>query len=313
MDTFSAIRMFVSTVELGSFSRAAEAEGIKVSTVSRYITALEAELGTRLLSRSTRRLHLTEAGTQLYERATRILAELEDTKLEVSSLDGRPRGRLRLSLPIAFGRRHVVPHLKDFLAEHPEIKLDITLTDETVDLIAKGVDVAVRIGALADSRLVAKRLAPHHRVVVASPELFRNRAAPQEPADLRSEECVLFSLQPQDAWYFRRAGEAGTEPMEVSVSGRVNANNSEALLDMTVAGVGISLLPTWLAGEAIKSGQLIRLLPEWEALIAPGPERAIWGVYPSKKFVAPKVRAFLGFLDRRFGQPPYWDAFLLRV
>ncbi len=311
MDYFAAMRAFANAVEMGSFSKAAEAEGIKVSTVSRYVTALESDLGTALFNRSTRRLHLTEAGSQFYEHAARILAEVDDARLTVSSLAARPRGRLRLNLPIAFGRRHVVPHLKDFLQQYPEIALELTLTDETVDLIASGSDLAVRIGALADSSLIAKRLAPHRRVLVASPDYLARHEAPQQPADLARHDCLRFALQPQHAWYFRHRDTRG-ETLEVAVSGRLDANNSEALLDLTLAGLGVSLLPTWLAGEAIAAGQLVALLPQWDALIAPGPERAVWGVYPARKVVSPKVKAFLLFLEQRYGQTPYWDAFLRR-
>jgi DNA-binding transcriptional LysR family regulator len=202
----------------------------------------------------------------------------------------------------------VVPHLADFLAEHPDIRVDATLTDETVDLIASGSDVAVRIGALANSQLMAKRLAPQHRSVVASPAYLSSHPAIGAPADLAEHECLAFALQPKPAWFFRRPGAAeGAEPLEVAVSGRLRANDSEALLEAALAGVGVALLPTWLTGAEISAGRLCVLLPDWEALIAPGPDRAIWAVYPPKRVVAPKVRAFLTFLETRFGKPPYWE------
>jgi DNA-binding transcriptional LysR family regulator len=307
MDYFAAMRAFVRSVDLGSFSKAAAEEGVKVSTVSRYVTALEADLGAALLNRSTRNLHLTEAGTTFYQHAVQILAGVEEARLATTSLNQRPRGVLRINIPAAFGRRHVMPHLRDFLAAYPDIGVDATLTDATVNLIETGTDVAIRIGTLADSTPVARRLAPHRRAVVASPDYLARQPDLEAPVDLRHHECLVFALQPTDAWYFQPREASGTDPLEITVSGRLRANDSEALLDAAVGGLGVALLPTWLIGEDVRAGRLVALLPAWEALIAPGPERAIWAVYPPKKVVAPKVRAFLTFLSQRFGKPPYWD------
>jgi DNA-binding transcriptional LysR family regulator len=307
VDYFAGMRAFVRAVELGSFSRAAAEEGVKVSTISRYVTALEEDLGAALFNRSTRRLHLTEVGTTFYDHSVRILAEVADARLAASSQNARPQGVLRINIPSAFGRRHVVPHLPDFLAAYPAIQVDATFTDETVDLIASGADLAIRIGALADSALVAKRLAPQRRLLVATQAYLADRRPVALPNDLEDHDCLHFALQPKQAWYFLPRDAPTTEPMEVAVRGRLRANDSEALLDAVLAGLGIALLPTWLTGEAIMAGRLTSLLPEWEALIAPGPQRAIWGVYPPKKVVSPKVRVFLSFIEARFGKPPYWD------
>ena len=307
MDYFAGMRAFVRAVELGSFSRAAAEEGVKVSTVSRYVTALEADLGAALFNRSTRRLHLTEVGTTFYDRAVRILEDVADARLAATSLNMRPQGLLRINIPGAFGRRHVVPYLPGFLAAYPAIQVDATLTDETVDLIASGADIAVRIGALADSTLMAKRLAPQCRQPVAAPAYLAGRRPVGVPNDLEDHDCLLFALQPKQVWYFQPHGAPVTDPLEVAVRGRLRANDSEALLNAALAGLGIALLPTWLTREAIMAGRLTPLLPDWEALIAPGPQRAIWCVYPPKKVVAPKVRAFLSFIEARFGKPPYWD------
>jgi DNA-binding transcriptional LysR family regulator len=301
------MRAFVHAVELGSFSKAAEEDGLKVSTVSRYVASLEADVGAALLNRSTRRLHLTEVGTYFYEHASRILDDLADVRLAATSLNAHPQGLLRINLPVSFGRRHVLPHLRDFLAAYPSIRVDATLTDETVDLIASGADVAVRIGALADSSLVAKRLAPHRRTLVASPVYLAGCHPIDTPSDLKDQNCLSFSRQPKDAWYFRRNDAPSAELLEVAICGRLRADNSEALLDAVLADLGIALLPTWLTYEAISQGRLRVLLPDWEALIAPGPPRAIWAVYPPKKVVSPKVKAFLGFMEKRLGQPPYWE------
>ncbi len=307
MDYFAALRAFVRSVELGSFSKAAAEQDLKVSTVSRYVSALEADLGAALLNRSTRRLNLTEVGAALYERAVPILADLEDARGTARSLNDRAQGLLRLNTPSAFGRRHIVPHIADFLAAYPNVRVDLTLTDATVDLIEAGSDLAIRIGALGDSSLVAKLLAPHRRVLVASPRWLTDHAHVLEPAHLASLPCLSFALQPTAGWYVRPNGDPLADPISVPVKGPFRANDSEALLAAAQAGLGAALLPTWLVGDLLRDGSLVRLLPDWRWSIAPGPEPAIWGVYPPKKVVSPKVRAFLDFIARRFGTPPYWD------
>jgi DNA-binding transcriptional LysR family regulator len=305
MDYLSAMRAFVRAVELGSFSKAAAESGAKISTLSRYVAALETDLGATLLNRSTRRLHTTEAGEILYKRALHIIKEIDEARLTVSALNEQPRGLLRINVPTAFGRRHVLSHLPQFLEQYPDIRVDATLTDQTVDLIEVGADVAVRIGALADSSHVAMRLAPHRRALCASPAFLRSAPPIQSPADLSSVECLEFALQPTHNWYFEKP--ATGEKLALEVTGRLRVNNSEAILDAVVAGLGIALLPTWLIGERLQCGDLVIVLPEWEATISAGPERAIWGIYPFRRIVSPKVKVFLSFLQQRFGRPPYWD------
>jgi DNA-binding transcriptional LysR family regulator len=307
MDYFAALRACARAVELGSFSKAAVDTGAKVSTVSRYVSSLEADLGVALLNRSTHRLNLTEAGTIFFERAVRILADLDEARASTTALNSSPRGLLRINTPAAFGRRHIVPHLGDFLGVYPDIRVDATLTDATVDLIDSGADVAIRIGALTDSTLMATRLAPHHRALVASPIYIGRHRILDEPRTLESHECLAFSLQPSEAWYYRPIAEPEAEPVAAYVNGRLRANDSEALLDAAVAGLGVALLPTWLVGPDIRANRLVALLQSWEWLIAPGPARSIWAVYPPKKVVSPKVRAFISFFEQRFGKPPYWD------
>jgi DNA-binding transcriptional LysR family regulator len=181
MDYLAAMQAFVRSVDLGSFSKAAAEGGLKVSTVSRYVSALEADLGAALLNRSTRNLHLTEVGRLFYERAAQILAAVADARGAATSLNARPQGLLRINIPSAFGRRHVLAHMKDFLAAYPDIRLDAILTDATVDLIESGADVAVRIGALVNSALVARKLAPHRRILVAKPGLSGPPIAAADP------------------------------------------------------------------------------------------------------------------------------------
>jgi DNA-binding transcriptional LysR family regulator len=307
VDYLEAMTAFVRAVELGSFSKAATEGGLKVSTVSRYVTGLETDLGAALLNRSTRRLNLTEAGRLFYERASQILAEVNEARNATRSLNARPQGVLRINIPSAFGRRHVMPHIKDFLSEYPDIRLDATLTDATVDLIDVGADVAIRIGALVDSTLIARKLAPQRRILVASHD-YLDRAPPlADPADLRRHEALAFALQPTQSWYCRAPDELAASIAEIAVNGRLRANDSEALRDAALSGLGIALLPTWLVSADVQAKKLVPLLGAHEWLISPGAERAIWGVYPPKKVVSPKVRAFLAFIEKRFGEPPYWE------
>ena len=218
---------------------------------------------------------------------------MADARLAATSLNASPQGLLRINVPATFGRRHVMPHLGDFLAEYPDIRLDMTLTDETVDLIASGADLAVRIGALADSRLVAKRLAAQNRAAVASPAYLAKHPPIAAPRDLEGQECLTFALQPKDAWYFRRHDTPREEPTEIPIRGRLRANDPEALLNAALAGLGIALLPTWLTGEDIATGRPGQHPAGLGSPDRPGPACAIWAVIRPKK-VAPKVRAFLG-------------------
>jgi DNA-binding transcriptional LysR family regulator len=307
MDYLAAMRAFVRAVELKSFSKVAAESGAKVSTVSRYVSGLEVDLGAALFNRSTHGLNLTEAGRTFHEQASQILIDLDQARAATSSLNTTPRGLLRINIPSAFGRRHVMPHMKEFLGTYPEIRLDATLTDATVDLIENGADVAVRIGALVDSTLIAKRLAPQRRLLVASPHYIESRTTPASPPDLKEHQCLRFTMQPTGSWHYRPQGKRNGEVHDVPVDGHLRANDSETLRDAALGGVGIALLPTWLVGPDIKDGRLVSILPEWEWLLAPGPERAIWAVYPPKKVVAPKVRSFVEFMAARFGNTPYWD------
>lgn len=307
MDYFAAMTAFIRSAELGSFSKAAGEIGTKVSTVSRHVGALESDLGVALFNRSTRGLHLTEAGETFYRRARQIADDLDEARTTTAALNDRPQGLLKINIPSVFGRRHVMPHMKDFLDLHPDIRLDATLTDATVDLIETGADLAVRIGALADSRLMAKRVAPLRRVLVAGSRYLDERPAIETPDDLENHECLRFALESRGSWYHRPAGDEAAALGEVAVDGHLRTNDSETLRDAALSGLGVALLPTWLVGEDLRAGNLRRVLPAWDWFIAPGPERAIWIVYPPKKVVSPKVRAFLDFLADRFGKPPYWD------
>lgn len=302
VDYFAAMSAFVRSVELGSFSKAAEEAGVKVSTVSRYVSGLEKDLGAALLNRSTRRLHLTEAGKAFYSRATQIVGDVEEARQATRALNGQPQGLLKINIPSAFGRLHVMPYLKDFLDVYPDIRIDAMLTDQTVDLIDTGSDIAIRIGALKDSSLIARRLAGQHRCLVASKAYLEAHPPLTLPEHLIAHRCLAFALQPSDAWFSRPKSAPKDPPTAVSINTYLRANDSEALLGLALDDLGIALLPNWLVSEEVCSGRLVALLTDWEWLIAPGPTRAIWAVYPPKRIVSPKVRAFVDFLAERLGE-----------
>ncbi|RYB04146.1 LysR family transcriptional regulator [Lichenibacterium ramalinae] len=309
MDQLAALRLFLRAADAGSFSRAAAAERCQVSTVSRAILALEEDLGAALFNRSTRHLQLTEAGSRFRDGARLVLDDLEQARAAVTSLDAAPRGLLKLNLPTAFGRRHVLPVVAELQRRHPELAVEAMLTDATLDLVATGADVAIRIGALPDSTLVARRLAPQRRVPCGAPALLERLAPVVGPEDLAARPCLTLALQPTDKWYFRREAGPARDGVEVPVAGRFVSNDSEALRDAALEGLGIALLPTWLVGPDIAAGALRPLLPEWRADIAPGPERAISALHTGRRLVSPKVRVFIDALAAAIGSPPYWDAF----
>jgi DNA-binding transcriptional LysR family regulator len=306
MDYLGALRMFVRAVEVGSFSKAAIATNTRTSTVSRAIAGLEEDLGVSLFHRTTRRAHLTEPGATFYEHARGVLRGLEEARDAASAMEGRPQGLIRLHVPSAFARLHIMPFVPDFLAAYPDIRLDVSLSDVRVDLLAVGADLAIRIGPLIDSSMLARKLAPHRRIACASPAYLDDRSPIAEPIDLLQHNCLVYTLQPTDRWFFCRQAEAADALEQVPVTGSLRADDSEPLRDAALDGVGVVLLPTWLVGEDIKAGRLRQVLPEWSSMIATKPS-GIFGVFPPHRMVPPKVRAFLDFAQKRFGKPPYWD------
>ena len=308
MDYYAGMRAFVRAVELGSFSKAAEESGVKVSTVSRYVSGLEADLGAAILNRSTRSLHLTEAGQAFYERSVRILNDVEEARDAVRSLNARPQGLLRVALPGTFGRRHVMPHMRTFLDANPDVRLDATLADTVVDLIEAGIDVAVRIGVMADSNLIAKRLAPETFVLVGSPGYLSCHPEPQEPADLAGHECLLSNSHASRVWHLRGTASPDDPSSEIEVGGRMRTNDLEVLRQAVIEGGGIALLPVWLCHSELQDGRMKALLPRWTWFPPPGSERAIWALYPPKKIVSPKVKVFVAFLGARFGRSSRWES-----
>jgi DNA-binding transcriptional LysR family regulator len=301
--TLDDVELFTIVVAAGNFSEAGRRVGLTASSVARRISDLEGELGTVLLTRTTRRMGLTEAGSLFYARAARITSELVEAKAEVSGLDAVPRGKLRVSLSNSFGSRHVASVLGDLTIRYPELSIDLNLDDAYVDLVQTRTHVAIRLGRLPDSSLVATKLAPQRRVVVGSPAYFARRAIPQFPEDLAGHDCLVIRNCPARSWHFIDPKEGGARLYPVN--GRVTANAGEPLIAAALAGAGIAHLPTWMVYEYVKAGSLIPVLKPFYA----GEEThgAIYAVRPASAAAPAKVKVFVQLLRERFGQPPFWD------
>jgi len=300
MDRLGTMEAFAVVVEAGSFSAAARKLRSSKSLVSRQIAALETELGARLFHRTTRSLTLTEEGRGYHARLVRILGDIDEAHLSVSALQAAPRGRLRINAPMSFGYLHLAPAVPDFLAQYPEVEVDLSMSDRYVDLIEEGVDLAVRLGRLTDSSLVARKIAPIKRAVCASPAYFKAHGVPRTPEDLTQHQCLCYSnLAVADEWRFVRA-DGGVWPIEVT--GRLRADNGDALREAALKDLGIVYLPTFITGRDLQATTLISVLTEYVAADA-----NIHAVYPHAKHLSPKVRAFIDFMVSRFGGQPYWD------
>ncbi|GAB5469618.1 MAG: LysR family transcriptional regulator [Rhodospirillales bacterium] len=303
MNLFASLTAFVAVVESGGFAKAARKAGQATSSLTRQVDALEGHLGVQLLNRSTRRVSLTPAGESYYRQVLPVLADLAEANRSVCEAEGTPRGSLRVSLPVAFARLHVAPALGDFLRAYPEIVLDLTMTDSLVDLVEERLDLAIRLGALESSSLIARKLAPHRRVVCASPDYLAARGRPARPEDLVAHNCLkLAQGGGEGAWRF--SGPRGG--CVVAVKGSLRADNAEVLREAALCAAGIVLLPTWLVGKDLRAGRLELLLGDWEAGHS-AREGGVHAVYLPSRRGSPKVAAFVGFLGDRFGSPPYWE------
>ncbi len=300
MAGFGAIPVFVAVVENGGFSAAARKLGISKSAVSKRINQLEDHLGVRLLHRTTRKLSLTEAGERYLEHAAEALAAANQAEDAVTELQGEPQGQLRINAPMSFGRLHVAPLIPKFLKRYPRLQIDLVMDDRKVDLVAEGFDLSIRGGILPDSTLIARKLAPIHQVLCASPEYIERHGLPGTPEELTGHNCVLFSLS-SDANKWTLIDADGSQ--SVLVSGSYQVNNSEALLEALRAGVGIGRLPTFVAGPDLKTGRLVKLFESWGI-----PDFTMYAVFPEREYLPAKVRVFLDFAIEYFGgDRPYWD------
>ncbi|MDP2571908.1 LysR family transcriptional regulator [Vibrio penaeicida] len=303
MSHITAIPVFTSVIEEGSFSQAAKKLGISKSAVSKRISGLEDQLGVKLLHRSTRKLSLTEAGERYYQHALEALSAAQNAENAATQLQRIPQGTLRISVPMSFGRLHVAPIIPIFLKRYPEIHIHMDMNDLSRDVIADGFDVALKGGDLPDSSLIARKLAPLHSVLCASPEYIERYGSPKTPQDLTGRNCILFTHHTvTNEWVFIQNG----EEERVHVTGNYQVNNSEALRESLIQGVGIGRLPTFAAGEDIKAGKLVPLLVGYVM-----PHKTIYAIFPERQYLPEKVRVFIDFLIENLGgNAPHWDNFL---
>jgi DNA-binding transcriptional LysR family regulator len=268
--------------------------------VSKYLTRLEERLGARLLNRTTRRLALTEAGAALFEASRGAIERIEEAEAAVAQLQSEPRGRLRVSAPMSFGILHLGPALAEFARAYPKVSLDLKLDDRYVNLVEEGLDVAVRIGALTDSSLVARKLASTRAVACAAPDYLAQHGEPESPEDLATHNCLLYSyLSSANVWRFTAPD--GRE-VPVAVNGTLRINNGIVLTEAAVAGQGILLTPNFYVAPLLRQGRLKRILVNYRLK-----EFGIHAVYPQRDHVPPKVRAFVDFLAQRFGRKSDWE------
>jgi DNA-binding transcriptional LysR family regulator len=301
MDKLDAMNAFAKVVAAGSYAEAARRLGLTRSAVSKAVMELEQLLGARLLDRTTRRVTPTEAGSAYYERCVSILADVEETELQISRLHDEPRGILKINAPMSFGILYLGEAVAEFMRSYPELRIELTLNDRFIDPLEEGVDVTVRIGTLSDSSLIARRLAPARLSLVASPEYLARAGLPANPEDLAQHKCLAYGhMASVHRWQLRHGTETITAPFQAALC----SNNGEVLRAAALAGNGIALLPTFLVGPDIAAGRLQVVLPDYPPL-----ELGIFALYAPNRYLAAKTRVFIDFLAKRLGEEPTWDAF----
>lgn len=300
MDKLTSMRVFTKVAKTGSFAAAAKELGISRAMATKHIMHLENTLGVRLLNRTTRRINLTEAGTAYLDRCLQTLDDIEETELAITQLHSEPRGTLKISTPPFFGTFHLAPAIAAYLKRYPDVTIEVTVQGGIVDLIEEGLDMAIRLGQLVDSSLIARKLASSRLVVCGSPDYLKEHGAPETPHDLKKHNCLVnWSQQPQDKWRF--TGPDGKE-ISVKVSGLMQANTADPLRLAAVNGLGLVLMPTYMVGQDLHKGRLQALLPAYEP-----PSLDIHAVYPHRKHLSAKVRTFVDLLYDRLQPTPYWD------
>ncbi len=301
MDRADDIGLFLRVLDLGSISAAARTLDISVAVASQRLQRLEKQLGVRLLHRTTRRLHATAEGTLLAKRGRALVEDLEALTSELRQTGDQVSGTLRMTASASFGRQYLSPLLPEFLARHPRVRISVDLSDVMRDMVSSGFDLAIRIGALEDSTLVARKLAPNRRVLCASPAYLAEHGTPAAPADLAAHECLLLagSQGRQDLW--RMTDHNGRE-VAVHVNGRFESNYGEVLRDACVAGLGIALHSAWHVSDDLRGGRLRQVLPHYRLA-----DSGIYALMPQRRLVPMRVRAFVDFLAEKFGETPPWE------
>ncbi len=299
MDRIQAVKLFIRVVDLGSFSKAAADMGIGQPSATKLVAQLEAQLGSRLLHRSTHGVRPTEIGSLFYEKCKLIAHHVEEAESVAALLQSQLQGGLRISTSVAFGRRVLVPRVMQFMKLNPQLQVELSFEDRYVDLVAQGVDIAIRMGSLADSSLGARFLGVNPWVMVASPAYLEQHGTPLRPSDLTKHNALVYSTVQGDArWLFTQAKR---QPQSTAVRGSLRSNNLSALLAAARSGVGLAVLPWYVAHESVKTGSVQPLLTDWSL-----PSQEIHAVYPSPRQIPAKVTGFIDWLQRHFGET-WWS------
>lgn len=291
------LKLFVRLAATNNISLAGNELGLSPAVASSYINKLEEGLGVRLVHRTTRKVSLTEEGEAFLPHAEEVLSSIEAARASVGAGKASPSGTLRVTAPASFGRMHLMPALKDFLPCYPDLSIDFRLTDTIIDLVEGGFDVAIRNAELPDSTLIARKLAPDQRIVCASPDYLAKFGEPSSPPELRHHQCV--NLIGLESWVF----DTFNGHLSIKTKGRFRTDNGEALREACAAGLGIAINSTWSVYQHLERGELVQILRD-HPLVS---NTAIWAVYPSSRLLAPKVRAFIDYFAKRYGDTPYWD------
>ncbi len=299
MDTLRAMAVFVRVIDTGSFTAAAATCGMSSTMVGKYLQTLEDHLGAKLLIRTTRRQNLTEFGKTYYDRCVEILSLVSDAEALAQNALLTPRGRLRVTAPVTFGTERLMPAIGDYLARYPTVQLEVALSDVVIDLVKGEFEAAIRLGALPDSGLIARALAPYHMMIAAAPGYLERKGTPRRPEDLAEHECLAYSYPMQSEWREARfdwqmTGPDG--PKAIRVSGHLQVDNAPALRRAALRGIGVVMLPVLLLENDVAEGRLVRLLPDCEL-----PSRPMHIVYLPDRRMSPKLRSFIEFVIERFG------------
>lgn len=291
------LRLFTRVAHTHNISQAADELGVSAAVASNYLNKLEKYLGTRLLQRTTRQISLTDEGAAFLPYAEEVLFGVEAARASVGLGQREPTGNLRITAPASFGRMHLLPHLKGFMAQYPQLHVDFRFSDSIVDLVEGGFDIAIRNAALKNSSYIARKLASDQRVLCASPDYLAAYGEPKRLEDLKDHECI--TLAGLETWQFLQQGKL----ISVKAKGRFRSDNGEATREACVQGLGITINSTWSAYQHLQRGELVRVLANYSL----ASETAIWALYPSLRQLAPKVRAFIDYFKTVYGEQPYWD------
>ncbi len=291
------LKLFVRLASSQSISMAGHEMGLSPAVASTHINKLEEHLGVRLVHRTTRKVSLTEEGQAFLPYAEEVLASVEAARSAVGVGHGNPTGTLRVTAPASFGRMHLIPALKGFMEQYPDLTVDFRFSDSIIDMVEGGFDVAIRVAELKDSALVARKLAPDRRIVVASPGYLKRFGTPEQPQDLANHECI--NLMGMENWVFQTAD----SPLSIRTTGRFRTDNGDAMRDATIDGLGISINSIWSVYKQIERGDLVEILQDYPLAM----DANIWAVYPSSRLIALKVRAFIEYFAEYFGHPTYWE------